>query len=278
MLARLPTGQTAIAMGTRTHLAGAYRREIGEAPCADIETYTYAAGDILLGQDGWTLSSMHQASDQTTTLHASGRWEHPLHRGNWHRIVSEEAEISRAVPGGATTRASFRIDRDDLVVSNDGRTNRHRLPDATLLVPDLHACLGPMIEIASHMTAHSQQLSIVVVASRSVDQGQTISEPSLARLRHYRVSADRVGQAEIATPDGPIRADEYAVEIEPIEANLWAGIVDLGVDMGDAGGPWWDALHRPSTARWYLGGDGLLAAYADGDAIVWRAASAPSRA
>ncbi len=250
-------------MGTRNHLAGAYRRAVGDSDQADVETFAYAAGDILLGQHGWTLTSMHQADpDSATALKVTGRWEHPLHRGNWHRIVCEHIEISQTTDQ-VNRRVTFRAEGDDLAVTHNGRTTRRYLPDH-LLVPNMHACLGPMIETASGTAQSGRQTSVVVVGV----PGASIDNP--LGFACVTVAAERIGRAVVETPDGQIRADEYSVHFTAGE--------DESDGRSDAQAGWWKPSGENITARWYVGGDGMLAAYTEGDVMVWRAALAPSRA
>jgi hypothetical protein len=249
-------------MGTKTHLAGAYRSTRGNSADATVntvdtvETFTYAAGDILLRQDGWTLSSMHETGGFVTALRATGRWDHPLHRGSWHRIVTEWAEIARTTPDGSSHRVAFQLQGAELAVSFDARTTRHWVPEGSLLVPDLHACLGPMVETASRSAPTEPPGAVCVLVIPRLCDG---AEPQ--SFDTCWLTVQRVGRAVLATPDGPVRADEYSVDLQPGPADT----------RGHA--PAWT-----SATRLYIGGDGLLAGYGDGEAMVWRAASAPSRA
>ena len=248
-------------MGTRTHLAGAYRSTVGNsidnAADVTVETFSYAAGDILLRQDGWTLSSMHESDGHAAALRATGRWEHPVHRGNWHRIVTEWAEIARTTPDGVSHRVTFQLQVAELAVSFGGRSSRHQVPEGSLLVPDLHACFGPMIETISRSALTAPPAAVcVLVIPRLCDAAADPQNFSTCWL-----TSQRVGRAVLETPDGPVRADEYSVDLEP------------GQPATVEHPPGWTG-----ATRFYVGGDGLLAGYTDGDDMVWRAASAPSRA
>ena len=245
-------------MSTKTHLAGAYRRarlNIASQTTAsdDIETYTYAAGDVLLGQEGWALSSMHESASGATSLRAAGRWDHPLHRGSWHRIAMEWCELTWST-GGLTTHATFTLngpfDAPTVAVASEGRTTRHAIPPGTLLVPELHACFGPMIETMVRTTVDTGLATTVALPGWKDGAGGN------AGFDLVQLSAQRLGREVLETPDGAMRADEYTISAAT------------------------DALPLRWTnhSKWFVGGDGLLAGYTDGDAIVWRAASAPSRA
>ena len=245
-------------MSTKTHLAGAYRRSrlnIASQTTAtdDIETYTYAAGDVLLGQEGWTLSSMHEGASAATSLRASGRWDHPLHRGSWHRIATEWCEITWTV-GALTTRAAFTLDgpfdAPTLAIASTGRTTRHAIPPGTLLVPELHACFGPMIETIVRTTDNTGLATTVALPGWKDGAGGN------AGFELVHLSAQRLGRAVFETPDGAVRADEYTI----------GAATDAPL------------LRWTHQSKWFVRGDGLLAGYTDGDAMVWLAASAPSRA
>jgi hypothetical protein len=242
----------------RTQLAGAFRQARNGEPVPVVETFTYTAGDVLLGQEGWQLRSMREAGDVAIVERAWGRWEHPMHRGSWHRIVTERVEFDQR-PASPTHRAEVirvvvEVSDAQVSITVDGVTRRWPLPPGTQLLTASHAGWGPVVETASRQA--TQTLPILVVSRRLAEVG--------APGPHFgRLTAERVGRAVFETPDGAVRADEYAIELRDLEVGSTDGTSSPAIDR---------------QARWFLGGDGMLTGYASGADIVWRAASAPSRA
>ncbi len=178
------------------------------------------------------------------TMHvaARGDWEHPLHRGNWTRILVTEADITWTTTTGThrlrVDVQTVNTDGTQLAVTCNGTTTRRSLQAPPVLALPILATLGT---------------SIARVASQALDTVEPAlpdllgKQPGFAIAVH-QYAAEVLGRDEIATPDGPVRGYAYRY-------------VGAGYSQDDL---------------FLLGGDGLLAAYRVGDTTAWRAASAPS--
>jgi hypothetical protein len=231
-------------VSSRTFVSGAYRYSRDGVVLPIVETFHFAAVDALIGGGhGWTLTSMRETSQGTLHVAARGEWEHPLHRGNWTRIVVTDADLTWTT-GNTTQRFRNELHNDvHVVIDRDDVTTRQRLESkAVLLVPVL-ATLGTSIARSVGGELVSVQPSLTETWLAGDLRLETLTKPRI-ELR----SATLLGRDEIETPEGPVRGYAYRyIGGSHTEDNLFL-----------------------------LGGDGLLAAYRIGDTTAWRAASAPS--
>jgi hypothetical protein len=235
-------------MSSRTFHSGAYRYARDGVVLPIIETFHFAAVDALVGGgNGWTLTSMRETDQGTLHVSARGDWEHPLHRGNWTRVIVTDADLTWT---SANERNVFRNELrndDDLVLSRNGITTRHNIDSAAELFLPVLATLGASIaRVAAQPDLLTVQPSLIEIRQSGRPRLDTLETLASPHLEHR--SSTVLGRDELDTPEGLIRGYAYQY----------------------VGGP-----YREEDA-FLLGGDGLLAAYRVGDTTAWRAASAPS--